>query len=473
MRAFPASIRLLLFLAAGIAGWTVPVFDAARAAPILAPAELSAPPVAAAQSDPTVARSRYVAIDVAGLPAPLARPLSREPSLPLDLFPDRYVLAVFDRFDPNRTGVTWVGHVDGTPMSSITLVYSAGQLAGSIIMPGGVFSIRPAPADVRLANPQPAGDLHVVSEINQSAFPPEAPPLEVALSPAAVAAAAAVAPTDTADVIDVMVLYTPTALANAGGATAMTNLINLGISETNTSYANSQITQRVRLVHTAEVAYTEVSAFSTNLTSLRSGTGPFSGVPALRDLHRADLVALLVHPTSPDACGIAFVMTTVSTAFAPSGYSVTDTACVANSTVAHELGHNMGAQHDWYVSTAVLPFSHAHGYVDDNPGRRFRTIMAYPDRCTSQGFSCTRTLNWANPGVSYLPNCTGRGVNCALLQYWYFPGVPMGVPAGTATSCRAGVIPAANCDADDHRALNQTALTVANFRQTTPATSGR
>ena len=38
-----------------------------------------------------------------------------------------------------------------------------------------------------------------------------------------------------------MVVYTPLAQQAVGGATAMTNLINLGISETNTTYVNSDV----------------------------------------------------------------------------------------------------------------------------------------------------------------------------------------------------------------------------------------
>ena len=41
----------------------------------------------------------------------------------------------------------------------------------------------------------------------------------------------------------------------------------------------------------------------------------------------------------------------------------------------------------------------------------------------------------------------------------------MGVPGGTSTSCPAGNTDSFTCDADDRRALNNTALTVANFRQ--------
>jgi len=464
----------VVVLACLVLGLGAMVSEATRATPLLQSADLAtAAQSLQTQPDPTVVRSRYITIDLDALPSPLPRLLGREPALPLELFPDVFIRAIFERFDPNPDGVTWVGHVENVPLSSVTLVYGGGLLAGSVVTPGGTYSIRPAPADVRLANPQPGRELHVVSQINQAAFPKEAPPVEVRLSAEEMAAVSGVALADTAEFVDVMVLYTPTALIASGGTTAINNLINLGMSETNTSYANSGIAQRVRLAHVAQVDYTETSSFSTSLSNLRAGVGALSGVAALRDTHRADVVMLLVRPQQPDACGIAFLMTSVSTAFAPSGYSVTDTSCIAGYTFAHELGHNMGARHDWYVDNSITPFSYAHGHVNPTGGQRWRTIMAYNDLCSAQGFSCGRVLYWANPTTVYLPYCTGRGFNCDQFRYWYFPGTAMGVPAGTSTSCRANILPTIACDADDARTLNNTALTVANFRQLVSTTARR
>jgi hypothetical protein len=456
-------------------GWLNPVI----AAPSLfaTDAVLSADTVAQVNAtlDRGVMRSRLVALDANTLPNPMSRPqLVREPSLSFELFPDVYIVAVFDRFDPNTAGVTWVGHVEAMPGSSVTLAYSGRLLTGSIITPTATFQIRPAPEAVRATVPQASGEVHVIEQVNQAAYPRGAEPIVPAYSPEALATADARLMADSGGTIDVMVVYTSLAQQWAGGAAGVVNLINLGISQTNTSYANSDVKQRVRLVHSALVPYAEVSSFSTNLNNLRQGGGTLSSVPALRDQYRADLVMLFVHPSQPDFCGIAYLMANVSTAFASSAFSVSDTQCVSPVLVmAHEWGHNMGALHDWYVSPGVVPYTYAHGYANWRSGQRWRTVMSYNDVCAVQGFNCARLLAWANPDAGLSPFCAGSNFMCRA-NLWYVPGDGgPGIRGGTRTNCQAGVIPTQDCDADDHRTLNNTALTVANFRQLAPSTASR
>lgn len=416
-----------------------------------------------------VRRSRAVAFDVRSLPQNDGRAdLAREPAIALELFPDVYVDAVFDRFDRRTNGTTWVGHIDNVPGSSVTLTYGNGLLAGSVVTPNGTFSIRPAPEDVRAANPQPAGEVHLISEVDQSALPREAEPIQVPLSARAMEAAREQPMADGADTIDVAVFWTAAARTYAGGAAAIENLVNLGVSETNTTYANSDVRQRVRLVAVGAVSYTESSFFSTSLNDLRVGNGGLSSIANVRNSSKADLVMLLIHPTSPDACGIGYVMTNVSTAFEPFGFTVTDASCVSpNLTMAHEWGHNMGAQHDWYVSSATLPYSYAHGFANTAPGNRWRTVMSYNDVCAAQNFNCTRLLAWANPDYRYRksPFCKG-GLSACPGNIWHLPGDELGIPGGTKSNCTTGSLSNNACDADDHRTLNNTALAVANFRTT-------
>jgi hypothetical protein len=240
--------------------------------------------------------------------------------------------------------------------------------------------------------------------------------------------------TDDGSQIDVLVVYTPAAQAEAGGPAAMTALINLAVAESNLAYANSGVSQRLRLVHAAEVAYAENGSFSTHLARLQSpGDGYLDGVPALRDAYSADLVSLLV-AQNQNLCGIAYLMGpgAVGPGFADWAFSVVAHDCaIGYYSFGHELGHNMGSQHDRGNAGSPGAFGYSYGYQD--PQADFRTIMAY--NCPG---GCPRIQFFSNPAVAYQGQTTG-------------------------------VDSAAPDSADNHLSLNNTALIVANFRASVDA----
>jgi hypothetical protein len=340
--------------------------------------------------------------------------------LGLDLFDDAsFIVTITDVDGHPSTGLTWSGTLDGVDFGSAILAVHDGAIIGHVIMPGAVYRIGYAPDGTQ-----------VIEQIDPAALPAEAE----SLVPTALGTEDTRAP-DSADVaadnasqIDVMVIYTAAARAAAGGTAAIQAEANAAVASANQAYANNGLVQRLRLVFTGEVSIAQTNDFSADLSALRDNPT----VAALRNTYGADLVSLFVDNGSSAAfCGIGYLMTSNSNGFAPYGFNVVERQCAgANLTFAHELGHNMGAHHDAYVTggdTGLFAFSH--GYVD--LVGRFRTIMAYNNQCVNVGgFNCTRVTYFSNPN---------QAINGQLL--------------GNALT------------ADNARTLNQSANTVANFRQ--------
>lgn len=222
-------------------------------------------------------------------------------------------------------------------------------------------------------------------------------------------------------VIDIMVVYTPQAESSWGGEANTVANITQAVTNMNASMTNSGINNvTFRLVHTEKVNYTESGNFSTDLTRL-SGTndGYMDNIHALRDQYGADIVSLIIgSPTS--SCGIGYLNTNPSAYSAGNAFNVSLYSCVvSNFTMAHESGHNMGLRHDWYVDASITPCEHHHGYVNEVAlaqgtssavSARWRTIMAYNDRCSVAGFNCTRVNIWSNPTLAYNGDAAGKPI---------------------------------------------------------------
>jgi len=157
-------------------------------------------------------------------------------------------------------------------------------------------------------------------------------------------------------------------------------------------------------------------------------------VHTLRNTVGADVVTLISQSTN--ACGMASVMTTVSTDFAPKAFSVVKAGCLSQHSLAHEIGHNMGNKHDRDNASSAGAYPYSYGFrrcVTDGTG--FRTVMAY---------SCSgapRVAWFSNPNVYYNGYATG-------IAYESSP----------ATS------------ADNARSMNNAAATVAAFRSSKTST---
>lgn len=329
---------------------------------------------AAAPHDSVVVRAEAVTVSLEALPA------HGEPGrdVALRLPGGRTVVASLTASGLTvAADATWTGVIRGVDGSNATLATKDGVLAGSIWLDGELFRI------------EFRDGIQWLEQLDPHAFPSEgdAPDPE----PPSSSAPSDEPPTagDGGSIIDVLVVYTAAARIAAGGTAGMESTVAVGISQTNTAYANSQVSQRVRLVFTGEVAYTESGNSNIDLSRVQAAADGFlDDVPVLRDRYGADLVVLVTD--SLDECGRAYSMTSPRTGFAPNAYSVVKRTCITGQhSLAHELGHNMGAGHD-RANSCSGSYTYSCGYQDT--GGRFRTIMAYD--CTA---SCPRILYFSNP----------------------------------------------------------------------------
>lgn len=241
---------------------------------------------------------------------------------------------------------------------------------------------------------------------------------------------------DPASDIDVMVVYTQAAETGAGGPAGMEALLHESIHLTNLAYENSDIAQRVHLVHFAKVAYVEAADSFTDRARLQNPSDGFmDGIHALRDAHGADIVMLVTETAEAGNCGRAFIMDPVSAAHEEFAFGVVKRECAAdNLSFPHELGHIMSARHQDDPSTTAFAWGHGHFQLTpaDGSGLARETIM-------SKRFDADRQIFFSNPNLSFSPTAS-----------------PLTDPMGTASL------------GNNARVLNDTAATVANFRCSSP-----
>jgi hypothetical protein len=192
-------------------------------------------------------------------------------------------------------------------------------------------------------------------------------------------------------VFDVLMAYTTLARQAMGGTNAAIAQCQLAIDVANDAYDNSEVPARMRLVHTMELTFSESGDQCDWLDWLKSQ----SAVTTARDTYRADFVNMLT--STGTGCGWCNVS-------AGSAYSVAKWTRAVNSwTLAHEIGHNQGCQHNRADAgcTGIYSYSYGWHFIGDS-STHWGTVMSYEG---------TRVAHFSDPDIS-------------------FDGQPTGVPIG-------------------------------------------
>jgi peptidyl-Asp metalloendopeptidase len=318
----------------------------------------------------------------------------------LNLFPDANYVFQLDYIESENNGdFGWFGTVtndlgntfDGGARLSTR---ADNGMVGFVWVGEEVFTIR------RLG-----GGVNVIIRVDQSQFPPDAPPVEIMpqtgqsllpverMNQVSSTRSGTSIPTGCAaqpalHTINVLFAFTDRVLEDMEDEVAfMQGAINL------TNSANARSGVNVRLVKTGSTAtdYVERGSIITDLALLQGREDDsMVNIHIIRESARADLVILITK--SSDFCGRAW---TLADKDPDTGFGVVNDACaIANISFPHEVGHLKGSQHDVFATTLNRPFPYGHGYLRANLFElRLRSVMA------STRAGATRIPVWSNPDI--------------------------------------------------------------------------
>lgn len=292
-----------------------------------------------------------------------------------------------ERLDATGELVTsWQGVVEGDASGRAVLTSRAGFTAGVITTNRGTFYLDPlsggALTEVRTEDERPCGtEQHGVSAPALSFVPRGTPP------PAAV--------------IDLLIYYTPAAVAEAGGLDPLLAAIENAFDLANAAFVASEAPITLRSLGIEPLP--GAPAPGERMIDYLFGS---SQVAAARNALRADLVAAVVSdPELPDSCGIARLFNGTAASFV----SVTARGCIPRFTFTHEIGHNLAARHEPQTAgpigtNLVPPFGFGHGWCP-TPQTGRGTVM----NTTPPASGCTwfRINQFSNPAVFFEGTPTG------------------------------------------------------------------
>jgi hypothetical protein len=345
-----------------------------------------------------VVSSRAISAELVVVDLELLKYLVPGAELRMQLAPGLVSTGVVEWIERSPTGsLTLSGVLADSAFSRFIFVVEGDVAAGIIRIPARMQTYRLIYAAV--------DGMHVLCEMDVSAFPPEASPASPAAGDAngnkESQAVGDDAPPDggsraceePAPIWDIVIAYTGLARQAMGGNAAIEAECLLAVAAANQAYADSGIDGRMRLVARGEVAYDESGSFGDHLDWITNNGG------GIRETYHADFVSMLID--DDQYCGQAWCWAGGSSAYA---YSICYWDCAAAKlTLPHEVGHNMGCDHDAANAGGCGGPSWAVGWRwTGDSGTQWRSVMAYQPG--------DRVGHFSNPDVDFDGQPTGVAI---------------------------------------------------------------
>ncbi len=330
------------------------------------------------------------------------------------------------KIEYRKNGFTWFGKVKGENLSSVVITVEKGIAFGTININGKRYRIEPFSVEEGLYKIESLKGKKAVPFFDDTVpFFQKKTIKKTSIKPQ-------VAYEDGSRV-DILVLYTQQLEDEYGSG--ITSLAQNLVDVANNAFARSEISTRLHIVGVVKFSDSRASE-SVDPASALNYISENSTVNSLRESYKADVVTLLRKYTGGDLCGIAYIPVNLPSdfdqnldyyisAYKNSGFSVVNVGSSGNyycfdSTLAHEVGHNFGCNHDRDHSADGGAFPYSYGY--DIPGS-FATIMSYD-----------------SPKIDYFSNPNKL-----------YNGQPIGKPEGDPEA------------ADNAKTINRTDVMVANY----------
>jgi hypothetical protein len=145
----------------------------------------------------------------------------------------------------------------------------------------------------------------------------------------------------------------------------------------------------IKLVHAYMTDYVESGSHFDHLYRFYTNhDGYMDEIFGLRAQYHANIAMLVGH--DPNGCGLTAQIAPP----ADKAFAIVHHECAAREySLAHEIGHVLGARHDLAEDDTMTPFPFGHGFIDAR--NNWRDIMSYKQSCGG----CPRLPVWSNPDV--------------------------------------------------------------------------